>query len=474
MLAWMVGFLLGWAAPGLASAGQEAPPKPESKIVRVGRVVIVGNNITRSRIITRELTLAAGDTIRQERLAAVLQLDKNKIYNLRLFNTVECKAIAYEPDMVDVIVEVTERWYTFPVPIFELSDRNFNEWVQNFDADLRRVNYGLRLYQYNFRGRNESLVFKAQFGFIRRYELRYRIPNLDASQRHGLSFRFGYAEPKNIAFQTRDHKLEFLSARNTLRTTLAANTSYTFRKSFYEFHTVDLEFRRNRVADTVAVRNPDFFGHGARQQQFFSLSYSFNSDRRDVIAYPLKGKQITFFINRSGFGLPNENVNLFEANATYAQHYALAGGWYFSNFTGGYISSPVHQPYSLFGALGYRSQLIRGYEVFVIEGSAFALNKSTLKKRIFQHVWHLSDMPVKQFRHFPLDVYIKTYADFGYVRNYPQYELLKMNTALSDRLLAGAGFGLDFVTFYDTVFRFEYSFTREGTRGFFFNIGKEF
>jgi outer membrane protein assembly factor BamA len=470
MLAWMVGFCLAWAAPALTTDS----PQPQNKILRVGRVVIVGNNITRARIITRELTLSAGDTIRQTSLAAVLHLDKNKIYNLRLFNTVECRSIEYEPDMVDVIVEVTERWYTFPVPIFELSDRNFNEWVQNFGADFRRVNYGLRLYQYNFRGRNESLRFTAQFGFIRRYELRYRIPNLDASQRHGLNFRFDYAEPKNIAFQTRDHKLEFLSARSTMRTTLAANTSYTYRKSFYEFHTVDLEFRRNRVADTVVIRNPDFFGQGARQQQFFSISYSFNSDRRDVIAYPLKGKQFTFFINRSGFGLPNENVNLFESNATYAQHYALPNNWFFSNFTGGYISSPTDQPYSLFGALGYRSQLIRGYEIFVIEGSAFALNKSTLKKRIFSRVWHLSDMPVKQFRHFPLDVYVKTYADFGYVRNYPLYEMLKTNTTLSDRLLAGAGFGLDFVTFYDTVLRLEYSITREGTHGFFLNIGKEF
>jgi hypothetical protein len=46
-----------------------------------------------------------------------------------------------------LLVDVNERWYTFPVPIFELSDRNFNEWWQNYNHDFRRVNYGLRLYQ---------------------------------------------------------------------------------------------------------------------------------------------------------------------------------------------------------------------------------------------------------------------------------------------------------------------------------------
>jgi outer membrane protein assembly factor BamA len=475
MLVWIMGLWLGWAAPGVGHDSLvHNAENPANEILRVGRVVIVGNTITRSRIIERELTLQTGDTIRLKNLPAILQLDRNKIYNLRLFNTVECKYLEYDPGMVDLIVEVSERWYTFPVPIFELSDRNVNEWIQNYNADFRRVNYGLRLYQYNFRGRNETLRLTAQFGFIRKYELQYRIPNLDATQRHGLNFRFDYGEPKNLAYFTKDHKLDFLSQRSTLRKTLGFNTAYTFRKSFYETHGLELEFRRSEVADTVVELNPNFYGNDSPRQQFFSLSYTFNSDHRDVIAYPLKGYQFTAYVNKSGLGLPNENVNIFEANLTYAQHYDLKKGWFFSNFTSGYISSPSSQPYSMFGALGYRAQLIRGYEIFVIEGPSFALNKTTLKKRIFSRVWHFEDMPVKQFRHFPLDIYLKTYTDIGYVRNYPFYEERGLNTRLSDKFLAGAGLGLDVVTFYDTVFRFEYTFTREGTRGFFFNLRKEF
>jgi hypothetical protein len=40
--------------------------------------------------------------------------------------------------------------------------------------------------------------------------------------------------------------------------------------------------------------------------------------------------------------------------------------------------------------------------------------------------------------------------------------------------LAGYGTGLDVVFPYDVVFRFEYTFTRENTQGFVFNIKKEF
>jgi hypothetical protein len=102
------------------------------------------------------------------------------------------------------------------------------------------------------------------------------------------------------------------------------------------------------------------------------------------------------------------------------------------------------------------------------------LNKTTFKKRIFSQTWRWEDMPLEQFRHMPLAIYVKSYVDWGYVQNYPLYQQLDINTKLSDRLLVGAGAGVDVVSLYDLVFRFEYTFTREGTHGFFFNVKKEF
>jgi hypothetical protein len=36
--------------------------------------------------------------------------------------------------------------------------------------------------------------------------------------------------------------------------------------------------------------------------------------------------------------------------------------------------------------------------------------------------------------------------------------------------LGGAGIGIDMVTYYDIVLRFEYSVTRQGDRGFFISF----
>jgi len=444
-----------------------------NRIVTINRVLIIGNKITRERIISRELSLKPGDTVSTQRLNLILQQDQQKIYNLRLFNTVTVKWLEINAGMADLLIEVNERWYTFPAPIFELSDRNFNEWWENYNHDLSRVNYGIRLYQYNFRGRNETLRFTAQFGFSRRFELLYRIPYIDRKQKHGLAFNFLYSEPKNLAYQTVDHKLEFQEGRETLKKGNAFGITYTFRKSFYESHSFSFGYTSNTVADSIVNLNSNYYGDGTNHQDYGSITYSFNSEHRDVIAYPLTGYHVTAFIQKSGLGFGSD-VNQWETNLTYSRYWDLKKNFYLSNFSSAYLSTPNEQPYSMFSALGYRRQLVKGYEVYVIEGPQFFLNKTTFRKKIFSRTWDLNDMPLEQFRYFPLTIYLKSYVDLGYVENYPYYQERDLNTRLSNKLLAGAGAGIDIVTAYDAVLRFEYTFTREKTQGFFFHLKKEF
>ncbi|MFN7406812.1 MAG: POTRA domain-containing protein, partial [Cyclobacteriaceae bacterium] len=204
-----------------------AAPEDSSRLITVNRILIIGNKITRDRIILRELSMKSGDTLRFYQLKAFLPLDRNKIYNLRLFNTVEVRALEIGPSQIDLLIEVSERWYTFPLPVFELSDRNFNEWIQNYNADLSRVNYGIKLFQYNLRGRNETLRIGAQFGFSREFDLSYRIPNLDRQQKHGLRFDLGFSEPENIAYFTNDHKLEFLRLDESARVSRSVSITYS-------------------------------------------------------------------------------------------------------------------------------------------------------------------------------------------------------------------------------------------------------
>jgi hypothetical protein len=107
----------------------------------------------------------------------------------------------------------------------------------------------------------------------------------------------------------------------------------------------------------------------------------------------------------------------------------------------------------------------------VIESPKYFLNKTTLKKRIFSTQFRWEEWPIEQFRHIQLAIYLKTFADVGFAKNYPNYS---PNTRLADKFLGGAGLGLDFVSSYDAVIRIEYTFTVEKTSGLFLHLKKEF
>lgn len=436
----------------------------------VNRILIIGNRVTKEQIVLRELSVRAGDVVNSAELPVILDLDRKKLINTRLFNTAEIKVLDYKNGTIDLLIDLNERWYTFPSPIFELADRNFNEWWENYNHDFGRVNYGLRLYQFNMRGRNETLRLTAQFGFQRRFELSYRFPYIDRKQKQGLILDFDFAETKNLAYQTFDHKLDYLEAEKLLRITRGGGVTYTYRKSFYTSHSLRYEFRSTSINDTITMLNPNYLGGGNLEARYSTLSYTFTNDHRDYVGYPLTGHYL--FAQLTQYGLTaGDDIHKTEATATFATYFNLGNNFYLSNSTTGYLSAQATVPYIINGGLGYQKRIVRGYEVYVIEGQNYLLNKATIKKRIFSRVYSLNAMPIRQFRHLPVSIYVKGYGDLGYVKNYDNYEI---SSRMANKLLTGFGGGIDIVLSYDAVLRCEYSFNGEGENGFFFHIKKEF
>lgn len=448
-------------------------PEDTSRYVEINNIIIAGNKLTRNTIILRELTVKPGDVVQQNYLQEIYEKDKRKLFNLHLFHTVQIYSLDAGHNKIDVLVEVDERWFSFPIPIFKLSDRNFNEWWENYDHDINRVNYGLRLFQYNFWGRNHTMIFTAQFGFQRRFELMYRVPYINKKQKQGLIVEMDYIEAKSVADSTINHKLDFFEYDKVLRKTRGIGLTYTYRNNFYNQHRIKYELRQTNILDTLRELNPNYLGQGRTRQTFDALTYEFISDHRDVIAYPLRGTILTLHAQKYGIGI-HRDLNKLEGFASFAGFKDLKKGFFLSNLSFAYLSTPNDLPYFNYGALGYTKFFVRGFEVYVVEGPQFFLNKTTLKKRIFSRSWDLDLWKADQFNYFPLAIYLKAYADWGYVNNYPAYSENKINTMLSDKFLGGAGAGIDIVTAYDVVIRMEYSFTTQRTNGFFLHVRKEF
>lgn len=446
-------------------------PEASADSLRIDKIFIVGNRKTKEQIIRRELTLREGFAIARGDVEKTLELDKNRLINTRLFLTVDINLIELSDNMADLIVRVNERWYFFPIPIFNLADRNFTEWWVNQNRDLSRIEYGINLKQYNFRGRNETVGFLAQFGFTQRFRLSYQIPYIDRDQRYGLTFYVDYSNNKNISALTIDHRLQFFDSPDLLRERFQFGANFTIRPSFYSYHQFGAIVSSTSVADTILQINPNYLLSGNNHQQYIGLYYSFTVDRRDYVGYPLQGWFLKSGITKTGIGLPND-VDITRLDGRFSWFTSLGKRFYFASNVSALSSWPGRQPYNLLNGIGYLGDAMRGYEPYVIEGQHYVLNNNSFRRELFKREYDIGKIiPLRQFRYLPVALYLSFNFDQGYVANLPDYEL---NTRFTDRYLVGGGFGLDLVTSYDFVTRFDYSFNIDGESSFFLNLRASF
>jgi outer membrane protein assembly factor BamA len=459
-----------------AFAQQTSTPTTDSTSVSshilVDRIFIIGNRKTKEKIIRREMQIKEGDILERQELNTTLERDKHNIQNTRLFLSVNTNIIQVDPEKIDIIVRVSERWYLFPSPIIELADRNFNEWWINQNHDFGRINYGLKLFKYNMRGHNETLKLITQLGFTKKFQVMYSFPYIDRNQKLGFGLVADHLENDNFNYMTigdKQRSLDFLENTRWLFRTSRLGLMFSYRNSFYNMHYFGGDYFYNRIKDTVGVLNPNYFLDGRVKQKYLQLHYTFLRDLRDVSAYPLKGFLIRFNVKKLGLGF--DDIDQLEISSNYAHYFDLGNDFYFSTEMGGITSYPKRQPYHNFNALGFEPFDMRGYELYVIEGQHLIYNRNTAKKRIFHKDFTNHLMPLRQFQHFPLSIYLKTFLDFGYVRNSWN---VPIDSKFTNTPLWGGGLGIDFVTFYDMSLRLEYSWNKDKEGNFVLGVRRVF
>jgi len=461
--------LSGISGEALASTTYLAEPDSLQRIT-IGSVSVEGNYRTRTPIILREMALRPGDTLPRKNLEGGLEIDRRKIINTNLFITVEMRHFPSQEDSgaVDVRVAVKERLYLVILPVFSLADRNFNEWWYERKRDLSRTTYGLFMNYNNLTGRADQLRLSAEFGFLPTYGISYSNPYIDKAKKTGIAVGMSYATNKSLPFRTWNDKLDFFESEQLNRERFITFVRLTRRNKFYGFHLMDTRWVNMQISDEFAKLNPDYLLDSRRSQRYFQLAYSFIYDRRDDVQYPLRGFRYGVSAVKLGL-LPGDDINQASLLGWYNRYYALGERLFYNSGLTARISAPLRQPYAQTIGLGYRASLVRGYELYVIDGQHFALWDNELKYRLFSFEKTFPWIPVRQLSTIPVTAYLNSFADLGYVHNY--YPELS-NTRLGNRLLPGAGLGLDVVTFYNMVVRANYTVNGLGEGRFFFQVGR--
>ena len=443
----------------------------------ISKVIISGNRTTKGYIILREAQLPVGDSIPAVAIPERLEQARKNIYNTSLFNEVKVTAKLTDTSHADILIEVKERWYIFPTPQFQPVDRNINEWLKTYHADLQRVNYGIKFMHYNLSGRRDQLHIYLLNGYTRNISFSYIAPYSNTKLTEGFSVGGGYSQNRQVDYHiTTDNKTTLLFPLikdksfigSFVRNNLFFNVSYAVRKGIFNRQTFFAGYNFQKVDDSVSTfYNPNYFRNAVSSRQFTDLAYSFNHADVNNINYPLTGNTYYFSVLKRGLGFTG-GVNMLQLEAGYNRYYDLTHSWYLGIGLQGKIKLPFDQPYINQRGLGFGEAYLRGLEYYVINGSAYTVARTTLKKKI---LYFRIPMPFKSTSHpyIPFTFFAKTYGDMGYSYAKKQYD-----TNLNNRLLYTGGFGIDIFTFYDLNIRFEYSFNQLGEKGLFLHTQSGF
>ena len=443
----------------------------KSKVL-INKINIKGNKKTNRNIITRELSFEEGQEFKKENILLIIKEDERKIVNTNLFNEVNINILpssitSKNLEIVDISIEVIESFYWIPSILFELSDRNFNDWWENFNHDLSRINYGLGLTQYNFTGNADQLELSFRLGFIKEFYGSYFLPYISQKQKGGIKFNVNYIDYDHLEYNTENYIPQFYKSKNSLKKHYVTSLEYSHRESFYNYHYFKLEYNNINMNDSIFKLNDNYFiNNSDTKLDYLTLSYEFDRDFRDLKNYPLNGFRFNIKIEKNGLGISN-NLNKLKIRLYYSKYIKLKNKYFYSFNISSVISSN-NQPYILYE----NTYNLRGYEKYLIQGKSNVIFKNTFKKNILsKNISRNNQDYFKRIKNIPFKIYAKIFFDSGSIWKYSNTNI---NLDLNNNYLYSIGFGIDIVTIKNISLSSEISRNNQKNYNVSFKVGADF
>ena len=439
------------------------PPATPTRPFEIGNIHIEGNSRTKPYIIARELPFREGDSVNLADLVSGFEVARQQLMNTRLFNEVIVALKSFRGHVVDVLIQVKERWYIFPIPYVKPIDRNLSEWAkQGYGTD--RLNYGFKFTYYNFTGRNDKLRLWLVTGYTKQIQFQYDQPFVDKSLKHGYKIGFSYSSNNEVNVNTDNNQQVFVDTMGGMKK-WTGSLEYTYRPALRTIHALRFGFTQMSVGKQILELNPHYLPAGRSTVSYPELAYTLSHYHVDYIPFPLKGFMGEASLLKRGI---NKETDMWQLAAKFTRAWEIGRKLYFVWQGNGVIRYPFDQPFVNSQLFGYNEMYLRGMERYVIDGVAGILFKQTFRRELF-HFNVPTFIRSKSHDKIPFRFYAKTFMDAGYAHN----EVFKGNS-LVNQMMYTAGFGLDITTFYDFVFRIDYSFNQLGQKGLFLHLKNEF
>ncbi|TAJ13411.1 hypothetical protein DMA11_09150 [Marinilabiliaceae bacterium JC017] len=468
----VVFIVLGVADYSYARMIFDAPPEEEKasqyhQFVKVKSILISGNKITKPRVILNELSFKKDQNVLVNRLEETMARSRQNLLNTSLFNFVSITCNLLPDNEIIFHVRVEERWYWWAFPIVEHADRNFSSFLNN--GDWSKVNYGIYMKMDNFRGRREVLKFQLRVGYLTQLKLYYNSP--EYKKKTGWGGGIDFIAFDQVPYVTLDNQPVYLRFSDGMAQYVFNAVLFGhYRPELYKRHHVTFSYNQYQVNDSVIAMNPDYLLKGETALKYFEIKYMFSHDTRDSKVYPLNGFYGALTLTKTGFGILNDDLDGYAAEAQFLKYVPVGERWHFGSDNRGKVSNRSYSPYVVKSGIGYGS-FLNAYEYYVIDGPMYAFSQNKILFTLMEpRVKKLNFIPLSQFSKIHYAFYLSGFFDLGYVWNEKHHP---SNFMVND-LLYGFGLGLDFVTFYDKVVSFNYSMNKFGEHGFFAHINLTF
>jgi outer membrane protein assembly factor BamA len=435
-------------------------PQGSENIFTIREIDISGNKKTKQSVILREVPFKAGEIYPLSELVKKFEDARKQLMNTSLFHEVVVALKSFEGNHVNILIEVKERWYLFPIPYFKFVDRNINQWLVEQNARLNRVNYGLKFLYNNATGRNDKLNVYLINGYTKQISISYDRPYIDKNMKWGMNTGLGLGRNREVNYNTINNKQVFYKdTNNFVRSFFKAYGEVTYRRAIKTRHRFGVAYTVENLTDTVVSLNPTYFKNGSGRVSFPEVYYLMNYIDVDYNPYPLKGYIAEIYFAKRGL---NNKINMWQFAAKAHGSWEIANQTYFSARVAGSIKVPFKQPYFNRRLLGYSDFFMQGYEYYVVDGVAGGYAKAILSREVVNVLFHVKRKRDEEIHKIPLRAYVKTFVNAGYMYN-PE----PGTNTLNNRMLYSWGVGLDIITHYDFTFKIEWSFNLLGQNGIY-------
>ncbi|MCX6241234.1 MAG: hypothetical protein NTX43_05450 [Bacteroidetes bacterium] len=452
--------------------------------ITITGVEIIGNKLTKPKILIRELDFKTGDSLAtfqkgkkadfsdrnfypgdSSELRLRMNYSRENLINTKLFLTVDLYLKKISKTQYTLLIDVNERHYWWLFPVAKLNAPNFNEWLR--DIQWSDLSMGLFFSDNNLFGLNHQTSIIALAGKSWAIAFGYKIPWVGKGQKIGLTMIAAYSNMYTVEYASLDNKRQMLYGSNSSQEAKLA-AKLTLRPGLYHYGTIHLTGDYIMVSDSLFKLDSNYLAGYKKTNLSLSLYADYYYDSRNCQNYPLKGNLLRVFINKVGLGIFSKDVNLFYYGIDFHFYQTISRKWYVAEMVKAENSAGENAPYFYQLNMTQDKDFIRGFDLYTLKGDQMYFCRNNIKYELIKpNVKKVKEGQEKsKFKSLQYAFYLNAFADAGYVVN-----KFTTNNPYDNKFLLSWGLGIDFVTYYDLVIRFEYAFTSIGTNGFFFGFG---